>query len=245
MLNHEQSKMLKKNLIRDTKDSKNTFVALVSESIPSATKSSVTITELEPSDSDFLSNNDSAVFDESLALLANTFRRFAHKSNFQKPIPLSITDKPKSTPVHKAASFCYNGQGKAHFASECRSKKNKFGASTSASSASSKDAKYLKLKEKYRKIKSQHKGRGLVAEDHDWADSLDESSDEEDETESPYVIALNDETEVSLMANLEEVPEVSTSSASTSSSQVSSTHTPSDSLSARDSPTVDLYNALN
>ena len=48
-----------------------------------------------------------------------------------------------------------------HFASERRSKENKF-ASTSTSSSSSKDAKYLKLKEEYRKIKSKRKDRGLV-----------------------------------------------------------------------------------
>ena len=62
-------------------------------------------------------------------------------------------------------------------------------------------------------------------------------------------MALNDETEISLMAKLEEVPEdvpeTSTSSASTSASQVSITPTPSNSLSALDSLTVDLYNALN
>ena len=89
----------------------------------------------------------------------------------------------------------------------------------------------------------------MLDEDCDWADSSDESSDEENDTESPCLMALNDEIEISLMAKLEEVPEdvpeVSTSSASTSSSQVSSTLTPSDSLSALDSLTVDLHNALN
>jgi len=62
-------------------------------------------------------------------------------------------------------------------------------------------------------------------------------------------MALNKETEVSLMDKLEEVPEdipeVSTSSASASSSEVSSTPSPSDILSALDSLTVDLYNPLN
>ena len=115
---------------------------------------SVTITELYPYESECLSDKYSADFDESLALLTNTFKRSAHKRNFHKSIPLSITDKPKSTPVVKATSICYNCQGKGHFASECRSRKNKFASSTSASISSSKDAKYLKLKEKYRKIKS-------------------------------------------------------------------------------------------
>ena len=155
MLNHEQTKQLKKNLIRDTKDSKRTSVSLISESIPSVPKSSVTIIELDPSDSECLSYNNSADFDESLALLTNTFRRFAPKSNFHNPRPLSITDNPKSTPVDKATSICYNFQGKGHFACECRSKKVKFAPSTSASSSFSKDAKYVKLKEKYHKIKTQ------------------------------------------------------------------------------------------
>ena len=61
-------------------------------------------------------------------------------------------------------------------------------------------------------------------------------------------MALNIETEISLMAKLEEAPEdfpdLSTSSASTSANQVP-TPTPSDNLSALDSLTVDLYNALN
>ena len=99
-------------------------------------------------------------------------------------------------------------------------------------------------------MNTQRKGRGLVAEDHDWVDSSDESSDEEDNNESPCLMALNDETEISMMAKLEEVPEdvpkTSTSSASTFASQVSTTPTPtSDSLSALDSLTIDLSNTLN
>ena len=58
-------------------------------------------------------------------------------------------------------------------------------------------------------------------------------------------MALNDETEISLMAKLEEVPEDSTSSASVYVNQVHTTPTSSDNLSALDSLTVDLYNALN
>ncbi|KAJ9564972.1 hypothetical protein OSB04_000938 [Centaurea solstitialis] len=47
LLNREQQKKLKKNLIRDTKDTKSNSVALVSDSVPTvATPSSVTITEL-------------------------------------------------------------------------------------------------------------------------------------------------------------------------------------------------------
>ena len=54
MLNHEQSLQLKKNLIRDVKDSKSTTVALISESPPSATTSSIIITELDDPNSEDL-----------------------------------------------------------------------------------------------------------------------------------------------------------------------------------------------
>ena len=80
MVNHEQSIQLKKNLIKDVKDSKSTPVAFISESFPSATTSSV-VTELDDPNSEDLSD---ANFDESLALLTNTFRRLVRKSNFQK-----------------------------------------------------------------------------------------------------------------------------------------------------------------
>ena len=95
-LNHEQSLQPKKNLIRDDRDSKSTSVALVSESPPSATTSSVIITELDDRNSEDFSDAD---FDESLTLLTNTFRRFARKSNFQKKKPFAITDKLRSNPI--------------------------------------------------------------------------------------------------------------------------------------------------
>ncbi|KAJ9553319.1 hypothetical protein OSB04_017364 [Centaurea solstitialis] len=70
LLNREQQNKLKKNLIRDTKDSKSTSLALVSDSVPPvATPSSVTITELESSDSDMSEDPD---FSESLALLTRS-----------------------------------------------------------------------------------------------------------------------------------------------------------------------------
>ena len=79
--------------------------------------------------------------------------------------------------------------------------------------------------------------------------SSDESSNEEDENENPCLVALNEETEICLMAKLEEVPEEAaelfSSSTSTSTSQVPFSPTPTDSLSAPDSLTVDLYNTLN
>ena len=98
ILNHEQSLQLKKNLIRDVKNSKSTPVDLISESSTSAITSSVIITELDDPKSEDLSDAD---FDESHALLTNTFKRFARKSNFQKKSPLAITNKPKSTPRHQ------------------------------------------------------------------------------------------------------------------------------------------------
>ncbi|KAJ9544126.1 hypothetical protein OSB04_023833 [Centaurea solstitialis] len=142
---------LKKNLLRDTKDFKSTSLALVTESVPSVPTSSVTITELDPSDSAVMSDSDSE-FNDSLALLTNSFKRFARKSNFQKRKPLYITNKPKSTPVDKATFICFKCKRKGHFATECRYKNNQFAPSTSTSS--SKNPKYQRLKEKYKKTKS-------------------------------------------------------------------------------------------
>ena len=97
-------------------------------------------------------------------------------------------------------------------------------------------------------IKSQRRGKGLVAEDHDQDDSLDSSDDEED-TINIGLIALNDEVDLGLMVKIEDIPEEvvesSSSSASTSATQVPISSNTSDSLSALDSLTVDLYNALN
>ncbi|KAJ9544101.1 hypothetical protein OSB04_023808 [Centaurea solstitialis] len=123
LLNREQQKKLKKNLTRDTKDSKRTSLALVSDSVPPVTTpSSVTITELESSDSDMSEDPD---FNESLGLLTRSFKKFANKRNFQRRKPLTLTDKPKTEPVDKATAICYNCQGKGHFANDCRYRKSK------------------------------------------------------------------------------------------------------------------------
>ncbi|KAJ9539187.1 hypothetical protein OSB04_031920 [Centaurea solstitialis] len=98
LLNREQQKKLKKNLIRDTKDSKSTSVALVSDSVP-----------------------------------------------------------PVATP---------SSSGKEHFANDCRYRKSQFAPSSAKSS--SKNPKYQRLKEKYKKMKFQRKGKGLIAENCDW-----------------------------------------------------------------------------
>ncbi|KAJ9535942.1 hypothetical protein OSB04_un000896 [Centaurea solstitialis] len=255
LLNREQQKKLKKNLVRDTKDTKSNSVALVSDSVPTvATPSSVTITELESSDSDMSEDSE---FNESLALLTRSFKKFAKKGNFHKKKPLSITDKPKSEPVDKATAICYNCQGKGHFANDCRYRKSQFAPSSAKSS--SKNPKYQRLKEKYKKMKIQRKGKGLIAEDCDWDDvSFDDSSDEEDTQVA--LMAIIEEPTLALMAKIQEVPE----EVPTQAPEASSSTTPEASTSATDSPsqvpiplvplesltqldlvTLDLYKALN
>ncbi|KAJ9547733.1 hypothetical protein OSB04_020276 [Centaurea solstitialis] len=119
------SKDIKSLTLSELYDSKSTSVALVSDSVPTvATSSSVTITELESSDSDMSDSNPD--FNESLALLTRSFKKFAKKGNFQRRKPLTITDKPKTESVDKATATCYNCQGKGHFADDCRYKKNQF-----------------------------------------------------------------------------------------------------------------------
>ncbi|KAJ9556613.1 hypothetical protein OSB04_011227 [Centaurea solstitialis] len=247
LLNREQQKKLKKNLIRDTKDSKSTSVALVSDSVPPvATPSSVTITELESSDSDMSGDPD---FNESLALLTRSFKKFATKGNFHKKKPLTLTDKPKTEPVDKATAICYNCQGKGHFANDCRYRKRQF--SPSSAKSSSKNPKYQRLKEKYKKMKFQRKGKGLIAEDCDWDDvSSDDSSDEEDTQVA--LMAIIEEPTLGLMAKIEEVPEEvptqapkASTSATESTSQVPIFVVPLESLTQLDLVTLDLYKALN
>ncbi|KAJ9544166.1 hypothetical protein OSB04_023873 [Centaurea solstitialis] len=177
LLNREQQKKLKKNLIRDTKDSKSTSIALVSDSVPTvATPSSVTITELE-----------------------------------------SSGKLPK-----KETSY-----------------------------SSSKNPKYQRLKEKYKKMKSQRKGKGLIAEECDWDDvSSNDSSDEEDTQVA--LMAIIEEPALALMAKIEEVPEEvpiqapkASTSATESTSQVPTPVVPLESLTQLDLVTLDLYKALN
>ncbi|KAJ9564153.1 hypothetical protein OSB04_000119 [Centaurea solstitialis] len=255
LLNREQQKKLKKNLIRDSKDTKSNSVALVSDSVPTvATPSSVTITELESSDSDM---SEDPEFSESLALLTRSFKKFAKKGNFHKKKHLTITDKPKSDPVDKATAICYNCQGKGHFANDCRYRKSQFAPSSAKSS--SKNPKYQRLKEKYKKMKIQRKGKGLIAEDCDWDDvSSDDSSDEEDTQVA--LMAIIEEPTLALMAKIEEVPEEiptqapeayssttpeASTSATDSSSQVPIPLVPLESLTQLDLVTLDLYKSLN
>ncbi|KAJ9539510.1 hypothetical protein OSB04_032243 [Centaurea solstitialis] len=231
LLNREQQKKLKKNLIRDSKESKSTSVALVSDSVPpvAAASSSVTITELESSDSDM---SEDPEFNESLALLTRSFKKFAKKGNFHKKKHLSIADKPKSDSTDKATAICYNCQGKGHFANDCRYRKSQFAPSSAKSS--SKNPKYQRLKEKYKKMKTQRKGKGLIAEDCDWDDvSSDDSSDEKDTQVA--LMAIIEEPTLALMAKIEEVPE----EISPQDPEASSSTTPEASTSATDSSSQD------
>src|SRR5581483_5493372 len=139
MLNHEHHKTLKSDLLRDTKDVKSTSLALLSNSSqPSNPVSIVTITKIEDSDSDHVSDTETEL-NESLALI----------------------NKAETPSGDKASATCFRCQGKGHYATECRYKKNQFAES---SSLASKDEKYRKLKAKYRKLKYQRKDKRLIAE---------------------------------------------------------------------------------
>ncbi|KAJ9565966.1 hypothetical protein OSB04_001932 [Centaurea solstitialis] len=189
-------------------------------------------------------------FNESIALLTRSFKKFAKKGNFQRRKPLTLTDKPKTEYVDKATATCYNCQGKGHFANDCRYKKNQFAPSSTKSS--SKNPKYQRLKEKYKKMKSRRKGKGLIAENCDWDDvSSDESSDEEDTT-PVALMAITEEPDLALMAKIEEVPEEvptqapeASTSATESPSEVTTPVIPLESLTQLDLVTLDLYKALN
>ncbi|KAJ9558484.1 hypothetical protein OSB04_013098 [Centaurea solstitialis] len=246
MLNHEQTKSLKTNLIRDTKDAaKGTSLALISDAPqPSQTPvSTVTITEINDSDSDLVSDNE-IDFNESLALLSKHLKKFGRKGNFRKSKQPSLTNKPDTPSGDKAASTYFKCQGKGHFATQCRYKKNQLAES---STPASKDVKYQKLKSKYRKLKFQRKGKGLIAEGKGWDESSNESPDEEDTSEVTCLMTIVEETEPPLMAQLEDIPEeeVSTTPASTSDLPQVSTPSPSDVMTAMDALTIDLYYALN
>ncbi|KAJ9547066.1 hypothetical protein OSB04_019609 [Centaurea solstitialis] len=147
--------------------------------------------------------------------------------------------------VDKATATCYNCQGKGHFTNDCRYKKNQF--TPSSTKSSSKNPKYQRLKDKYKKMKSRRKGKGLIAQDCDWDDV---SSDEEDTQVA--LMAIIEEATLELMANIEEVleqapakaPEASTF-ATESSSQVPTPVVPLESLTQLDLLTLDLYKAMN
>ncbi|KAJ9556409.1 hypothetical protein OSB04_011023 [Centaurea solstitialis] len=207
-------------LIRDTKDAaKGTSLALIFDaSQPSQTPVS-TVTITEIDDSDFdLVFDNETNFNESLALLSKHFKKFGRKGNFRKPKQLSLTNKPDTPSGDKATSTSY------------------------------KDGKYQKLKSKYRKLKYQRKGKGLITEGKGWDESSDESSNEEDTSEVTCLTAIAEETEPALMAQLEDIPEeeeVTVTSASTSDLPQVSTPSPSDAMTAMDALTIDLFNALN
>ncbi|KAJ9542728.1 hypothetical protein OSB04_029234 [Centaurea solstitialis] len=222
LLNREQQKKLKKNVIRDTQDSKSTSVALVSDSVPPvATPSSVTITELESSDSDMSEDPD---FNESLALLTRSFKKFAKKGNFHKKKPLTLTDKPKTEPVDKATAICYNCQGKGHFANDCSAKGKGLIAEdcdwddvTSDESSDEEDTQVALM--------------AIIEEPTLALMAKIEEVPEEVPTQAPE-------------ASSSTTPEASTS-ATESASQVPTPVVPLESLTQLDLVTLDLYKALN
>ncbi|KAJ9545017.1 hypothetical protein OSB04_024724 [Centaurea solstitialis] len=172
MLNHEQTKYLKTNLIRDTKD---------------AAK--------DDCDSDLVSDNE-ADFNEALALLSKHFKKLGRKGKFRKPNQLSLTNKPDTPSGRKVP------------------------------------------KAEVQVPKAEGKG---------WDESSGESSDEEDTSEFTCLMAIADETEPALMAQLEDISEeeVTATSASTSDLPQVYTPSPSDAMTTMDSLTIDLFNALN
>ncbi|KAJ9557774.1 hypothetical protein OSB04_012388 [Centaurea solstitialis] len=239
-----------------TLNSKNTSVALVSDSVPNVvTPSSVTITELESSDSD-MSDSDPD-FNESLALLTRSFKKFAKKGNFQRRKPLILTDNPKTESVDKATATATIVRAKDTLLMIAGTRKISLLLLTTKSS--SKNPKYQRLKEKYKKMKSQRKGKGLITEDCDWDDVFsDDSSDEEDTQVA--LMAIIEEPTLALMAKIEEVPEEvptqapeasssttpeASTSATESTSQVPTPVVPLESLAQLDLVTLDLYKALN
>ncbi|KAI3758272.1 hypothetical protein L6452_05829 [Arctium lappa] len=183
LLNYKQSNQLKNNLVKDSKDSKSTPVALVSLEIIPSQRSTLTITELD-SDSEDLSETDLSDW--------TFFQRMQVKESLQTFF------------VQKTS-----------------------------------DDKYLTLKEKYHKFKGfKLKGNGLIAEEHDWAESQESSSDEEDGAN----LCLMDEIK-------EEVEEPSGTSTISITYQVSistdPTLTEAERCHAVDILKINLYNALN
>ncbi|KAJ9544333.1 hypothetical protein OSB04_024040 [Centaurea solstitialis] len=244
MLNHEQHKTLKSNLIRDTKDVKSTSLALIFDSPqPSNPVSIVTIIEIEDSDSEHVSDTETEL-NESLALLSKHFKKFGRKGNFRKSKLLSLTNKAETPSGDKASATFFKCQGKGSYATECRYKKNQFAES---SSLASKEDKYWKLKAKYRKLKYQGKGKGLITEGKGWDDSSDDSSVEEDTTEATCLMAIIEEAEPVLIAQLEDIPEevpATPTSSSLKPFQVS-IPSPSDTMSAMDALTIDENNSTS
>ncbi|KAJ9545067.1 hypothetical protein OSB04_024774 [Centaurea solstitialis] len=209
---NSQHKTLKSNLIRDTKDVKSTSLALISDSPqPSNPVSIVTITEIEDSDSDHVSDTETEL-NESLAVLFKHFKKFGRKGNFRKSKSLSLTNKAATPSGDKASATCFKCQGKGHYATEC--------------------------------IK---RAKDLIAEGKGWDDSSDDSSDEEDTTEATCLMAIIEEVEPVLMAQLEDFPEevVDTPTSSSLPPFQVSTPSPFDTMSAMDALTIDLHNALN
>src|SRR5581483_1573997 len=100
-------KTLKSDLLRDTKDVKSTSLALLSNSSQTSNPvSTVTITEIEDSNSNHVSDTETEL-NESLALLSKHFKKFGRKGNFRKSKPLSLTNKAETPSGGKASATCF------------------------------------------------------------------------------------------------------------------------------------------
>ena len=117
---------------------------------------------------------------DGMAMLASKFKRFRRKgapSNQSRYPARFSSEKPRIKPAFdKSEAECYNCGKKGHFAADCRSKK------MVQSQPSNQVSKAVKYKAKYKRLKAQTtqgKGKGLVAETCDWADS-ETSSDDKD-----------------------------------------------------------------
>ncbi|KAJ9542032.1 hypothetical protein OSB04_028538 [Centaurea solstitialis] len=189
------------------------------------------------------STTDCGEADRLARVVRSYRRRSAWRSGRRSAaVPPPVVGPHRCDP--QAASTCFKCQGKGRFATECRYKNNQF---IESSTPASKDRKYQKLKSKYRKLKFQRKGKGLIAEGKGWDESSNESSDEEDTSEVTCLMAIAEETEPALMAQLEDISEeeVTATSASIFDLPQVSTPSPSNAMTTMDALTIDLYNALN
>ncbi|KAJ9541838.1 LOW QUALITY PROTEIN: hypothetical protein OSB04_028344 [Centaurea solstitialis] len=202
----KQTKSLKSNLMRDTKDAaKGTSLALVSNAPQPSQNliSTVTITEIE--DSRNLAGKQTSV-SPSLSLLLTSLKPLLV---IRLPLPVSNVRAKDTLPLN----------------------------------AGTRRISSLNPQHQLPRIES----KGLIAEGKGWDESSEESSNEEDTNEVTCLMAIVEETEPAVMAQLKDIPEeeVPATPASTSDLPQVPTPSPSDTMTAMDALTIDLYNALN